>query len=152
MKLAIAATMIRPRYFLDSIVAQLVSVSAFSHSLGQFQTCSGGKSLVCFYHESGPNRSRAGGGCTERKRYDFRTSHCLYRKEVITVHVQITPHSAKRALAGLLIAKSASNRAEPDLPRRFTTGSVVRTPFVLPSSATGGSHLGNLGLITEIGL
>ncbi len=28
----------------------------------------------------------------------------------------------------------------------FTTGSVVRTPFVLPSSATGGSHLGNLGV------
>ena len=33
MKLAFAATMIRPRYFPDSIVAQLVSVSAFSHSL-----------------------------------------------------------------------------------------------------------------------
>ena len=28
----------------------------------------------------------------------------------------------------------------------FTTGSVVRTPFVLPLSATGRSHLGNLAL------
>ena len=34
MKLAFAATMIRPRYFPNSIVAQLVSVSAFSHGLG----------------------------------------------------------------------------------------------------------------------
>ena len=66
MKLAFAATMIRPRYFPDSIVAQLVSVSAFSHSLGHSRTCSGGKSLVCIYHESGPNRSRAGGGSPAR--------------------------------------------------------------------------------------
>ncbi len=33
-----------------------------------------------------------------------------------------------------------------DLPRRCTTVIVVRTPLVLPSSVTGGSHLGNLGL------
>jgi len=33
MNLAFAATMIRPRYLLDSIVAQWVSVSTFSHSL-----------------------------------------------------------------------------------------------------------------------
>ncbi len=33
MKLASAAIMIRPRYLPDSIIAQLVSVSAFSHSL-----------------------------------------------------------------------------------------------------------------------
>ena len=33
MKLAFATAMIRPRYLPDSIVAQLVSVSAFSHSL-----------------------------------------------------------------------------------------------------------------------
>ncbi len=71
MKLAFAATMIRPRYFPDSIVAQLVSVSAFSHGLGHLRTCSDGKSLVCFYHESGPNRSRAGGGCTERNPFPY---------------------------------------------------------------------------------
>ncbi len=35
--------------------------------------------------------------------------------------------------------------AKPDLARRFTTGSVARTPFVLPSSATGRSHLWNIG-------
>ena len=73
MKLAFAATMIRPRYFLDLIVAQLVSVSAFSHSLGHLLTCSGGKSLVCFYQESGPNRSTAG-GCTEKGCFPFRTA------------------------------------------------------------------------------
>ncbi len=33
--------------------------------MGHLRTCSGGKSLVCFYQESGPNRSKAGGGCTE---------------------------------------------------------------------------------------
>ncbi len=32
-----------------------------------------------------------------------------------------------------------------DLPHRFTTGSVVRTSFVLPSSGTEESHLGNFG-------
>ncbi len=32
---------------------------------GHLRTCSGGTSLVCFYQESGPNRSKAGGGCTE---------------------------------------------------------------------------------------
>ncbi len=37
-KLVVAATMIRPRYLPDSIIAQLVSVSAFSHSLGPEQT------------------------------------------------------------------------------------------------------------------
>jgi hypothetical protein len=61
MKLAFAATMIRPRYFPDSIVVQLASVSAFLHSLGHLRTCSGGKSLVCFYLDSGPNLSKAGG-------------------------------------------------------------------------------------------
>ena len=35
---AFAATMIRPRYLPDSIVAQLVSMSTFSHSLGQKRT------------------------------------------------------------------------------------------------------------------
>ena len=29
---------------------------------GHLRTCSDGKSLVCFYQESGPNRGRAGGG------------------------------------------------------------------------------------------
>ena len=38
MKLAFAATMIRPRYVPDSIVAQLVSMSTFSHTLGQQRT------------------------------------------------------------------------------------------------------------------
>ncbi len=65
-----AATMIRPRYFPDSIVAQLVSVSAFLHSLGHLRTCSGGKSLVCFYQESGRNRSRDS-GCTERNCFPY---------------------------------------------------------------------------------
>ncbi len=36
----------------------------------------------------------------------------MYRKPVFTVHVQITPHSTKRSLAGLLIAKSARRRGE----------------------------------------
>jgi len=31
---------------------------------------SGGKSLVCFYQESGPNRSRAG-GCMERNPFPY---------------------------------------------------------------------------------
>ncbi len=35
MKLAFAATMNRPRYLLDSIIAQKDTASAFSHSLGQ---------------------------------------------------------------------------------------------------------------------
>ncbi len=39
MNLAFAATMIRPRYLPDSIVAQLVSVSAFLHSLDPKRTC-----------------------------------------------------------------------------------------------------------------
>ncbi len=34
------------------------------------QACSGGKSLVCFYHEYGPNRSRAGGR-TERNCFPY---------------------------------------------------------------------------------
>ncbi len=38
---------------------------------GLLRTCSGGKNLVCFYHESGPNRSRAGGGCTEKKLFRY---------------------------------------------------------------------------------
>ena len=38
---------------------------------GHLQTCSDGKSLVCFYHESGPNRSRVG-GCTERNCFPYR--------------------------------------------------------------------------------
>ena len=56
MKLAFATTMIRPRDLPDSIVAQLVSVSAFSHSLGQQRKSSlalgmsglGGKAEVDF--------------------------------------------------------------------------------------------------------
>ena len=43
------------------------------------------------------------------------------------------------------IAKSAWHGAESDRPRRFTTAIVVRMPFVLPSSATGGHHLGKPG-------
>ncbi len=35
-----------------------------------------------------------------------------------------------------------------DLPRRFTTGSVVRTPFVLPSSATGGGAIWGSSVVT----
>ncbi len=38
MKLAFATTMIRPRYLSDSIVAQLVSVAAFLHSLDPSRT------------------------------------------------------------------------------------------------------------------
>ena len=38
-------------------------------------------------------------------------------------------------------------QVEPALPRRYTTARVVQMPFVLPSPAAGGSHLGNLGLI-----
>ena len=38
MKLTFAATMIRPRYFQDSIIVQMVSASAFTHSLGQMQS------------------------------------------------------------------------------------------------------------------
>ena len=37
---------------------------------GHLRTCGGGKSLVCFYQESGPNRSRAG-GCTERNPFPY---------------------------------------------------------------------------------
>ena len=40
-KLAFAATMIRPGYLPDSIVAQLASVSAFSHSLDPQRTLVG---------------------------------------------------------------------------------------------------------------
>ncbi len=54
-------------------------------------------------------------------------------------------------LALALLLAPAVALAEPDLPRRFTTGSVVRTPFVLLSSAAGGSHLGNLGQIGSSG-
>ncbi len=49
MKSAFAATMIRQRYFADSFVAQLVSVSAFSHGLDPEPTCShlGGSAGRC---------------------------------------------------------------------------------------------------------
>ncbi len=40
---------------------------------------------------------------------------------------------------------ASMTKAEPDLARRFTTAGVVRRPVVLPSSATGGGHLGTLG-------
>ncbi len=39
---------------------------------------------------------------------------------------------------------------EPALPRRFTTGSVVRTPLVLPSSAIGRDYLGYLGSMCNL--
>ncbi len=49
----------------------LTSNPELENSLGHLRTCSDGKSLVCFYHESGPNRSRAGGGYTERNPFRY---------------------------------------------------------------------------------
>ncbi len=63
MNLTSAATMIRPRYLADSIVAQLFSVSAFSHSLGQQQTSSTLPIYVCCQRLSGNNRRKSGHRC-----------------------------------------------------------------------------------------
>ena len=45
-----------------SVYLMSVNLIAQRSAKGHLRTCSGGKSLVCFYQESGPNRSRAGGG------------------------------------------------------------------------------------------
>ncbi len=68
-KLASAATMIRPRYLPDSIVARKVSASAFLHSLGQKR-----KSSV-------DHGMSALGGVASTDRYNTRVeSFCVLRK------------------------------------------------------------------------